>query len=413
MLERVVPSVVSILVEGATAKPIVIGAGGVPKEEEPKEPFRAGGSGVIIDAEKGIIITNNHVIANASNIGISLSDGRTTEAKLLGTDVATDVAVLQIPLKDLTALPLGNSDKLRVGDFVVAVGNPFGLEGTATQGIVSALMRTNIGYEIFENFIQIDAAVNPGNSGGALVDIDGNLVGINTATGAAKLRTQGISFAIPINMARAIAGELESHGTFKHGSLGIIAEDLNFMMASRMGLNITRGAAVEVVVPGSPADLAGIKPGEVIISIDGKTVRSHADSAALVWTSPIGTELTLELVSRNARRKVNVKVADIVVPPTPVAAPASAPSLEGAQLADLLPGFKAFGLIQGVRVLSPGAGLAAASGLHADDVITKVDMSTVRIPDDVFDAVSSKMGRYRLEVYRDGKTFWIWVGAPS
>jgi S1-C subfamily serine protease len=192
MLERVLPGVVSILNTGEKQRPVTIGAANpadAGKTEAPvKEPFQSGGSGVVIDAERGIILTNHHVVIDATRLDVALSDGRVAEAKLLGSDVATDVAVLQVPLKNLTAVPFGDSDKLRIGDFIAAVGNPFGLEGSASQGIVSALMRTDIGYEIFEDFIQVDAAVNPGNSGGALVDIEGRLVGINTATGSAKMQ---------------------------------------------------------------------------------------------------------------------------------------------------------------------------------------------------------------------------------
>ena len=416
MLERVLPGVVSILNTGEKMRPVTIGAANpadAGKPEAPlKEPFQSGGSGVVVDAEKGIILTNHHVIVDATRIDVSLPDGRIAEAKLLGSDVATDVAVLQIPLKNLTAVPFGDSDKLRIGDFIAAVGNPFGLEGSASQGIVSALMRTDIGYEIFEDFIQVDAAVNPGNSGGALVDIDGRLVGINTATGSAKMRTQGISFAIPVNMARAIAGELMDKGTFKRGALGIVTEDLNFAMAQDMKLDITRGAAVRTVVADSPAAKAGVKKGDIIVAIAKKPVRGHADYVARVSTTPVGRTLELELVSSQGRRSVKLAVADIVIPPT-VETPAMAlTSLKGLTLGAMLPGFAPFGQVQGARVLTAGD-VIAKSGLQADDVITKVDMSIVRSPQDVFDTVGNKMGRYRLEVYRGGKTFWLWAGSAG
>ncbi len=375
-----------------------------------KEPFRTGGSGVIVDADKGLIITNHHVVVDAFRINVVLSDGRGAEAKLLGSDIATDVAVLQIPLKGLTAVPYGDSDALRIGDFIAAVGNPFGLEGSASQGIVSALMRTDIGYEIFEDFIQIDAAVNPGNSGGALVDIEGRLVGINTATGSEKIRSQGISFAIPINMARLIAEELLANGIFRRGTLGMLTEDLSFAMAQQMGLNITRGAAVKLVAPGSPAAEAGIKQGDVIVSVADKPVRGHADYKALVASTPVGKALPVVLVSGLSRKELTLTVADITIAPMPEPAPISLTSLDGLTLGAILPGFKAFGVVQGARVLSVGSGPIARCGLKPDDVITKIDMSPVRSPQDVFDTASMKVGRYRLEVDRDGKKLWIWVG---
>ncbi|PPD26358.1 MAG: serine endoprotease DegQ [Hyphomicrobium sp.] len=414
MLARVLPGVVSVLIEGQRNKPVTIEAAGssgsAPIVPTPVvEPFQSGGSGVIVDAAKGIIITNQHVIVDATSIHVQLSDGRVTEAKLVGADVGTDVAVLQIPLKGLTAVPFGDSDRLRIGDFIAAVGNPFGLEGSASQGIVSALMRSDIGYEVFEDFIQIDAAVNPGNSGGALVDIEGRLVGINTATGAQKLRTQGIAFAIPINMARAVADELIRNGTFRRGVLGFLTENLNFEMAQQMNLTITRGAAVKSVFPNTPAAEAGIKKGDVIVAIAGKPVRGHSDYVARVSSTPIGQSLKVELVGTGGKRELTLMVSDVMVSPMAEVPPMGVKGLDGLSLGAMLPGFKAFGLVQGARVLNVGDGVVAASGLKVDDVITKVDMATVRTPQDFFDTTNSKMGRYRLEVFRDGRTFWIWL----
>lgn len=417
MLERVLPGVVSILVTGERERPITLEAASSSGEAKAapaavKEPFASGGSGIVVDAANGIIYTNHHVIVDATRIDVALSDGRVTEAKLLGTDVGTDVAVLKIALKDLTVVPFGDSDQLRIGDFIAAVGNPFGLEGSASQGIVSALMRTDIGYEIFEDFIQVDAAVNPGNSGGALVDIDGRLVGINTATGSAKMRTQGIAFAIPINMARAIAQELIEKGTFRRGVLGFTTEDLNFEMARQMNLNITRGAAVKSIIPGSPADKAGAKKGDIITAIGGKPVRGSSDYVARVSTTPIGKPLKLELLSGGEKKVVTLTVADIPVEPNAETPPMALTSLQGVTLGSLLPGFSAFGAVQGARVLAAD-GTIARSGLKAGDVITKVDSSIVRSPKDVFDYAESRMNRYRLEVYRGGKTVWIWAGSQE
>jgi len=414
MLSRVLPGVVSVLNTGERLKPITVEPAGssaqAPVQSAAvKEPFQSGGSGVIVDAEKGIIITNNHVIVDATRIDVALSDGRIVEAKLLGTDVGTDVAVLQIPLKGLTSVPFGNSDVLRIGDFIAVVGNPFGLEGSASQGIVSALKRSDIGYEVFEDFIQIDAAVNPGNSGGALVDIEGRLVGINTASGAAKLRTQGIAFAIPVNMVRAVADELMAKGTFKRGVLGFVTENLSYDSAKEMNLMITRGASVKAVLPGTPAAEAGVKPGDVIVAINGSPIRTHTDYVARASTTPIGKKLTIQLVSSKGTRDVTLTVTDVSVTPMGERPPMGLSSLNGLTLGAMLPGFKTFGLVQGARVLAVEGETLTRTGLKADDVITKVDTSTVRTPQDFFETASTKMGRYRLEVFRDGKTYWIWL----
>jgi serine protease DegQ len=414
MLARVLPGVVSVLNTGERLKPVTIepasSSAAAPVEPAAvKEPFQSGGSGVIIDAEKGIIITNQHVIIDAKRVDVVLADGRAVEAKVLGADVGTDVAVLQIPLKGLTAVPFGDSNRLRIGDFIAVVGNPFGLEGSASQGIVSALQRSDIGYEIFEDFIQIDAAVNPGNSGGALVDVEGRLVGINTASGAAKLRTQGIAFAIPVNMARTVANALIAKGTFKRGTIGLVTENLGFEAAQDMGLQITRGASVKHVFAGTPAAAAGVVKGDVIVAVDKKPVRANTDYIARASTTPIGQKLTLQLVSKAGKRDVAVTVADVQVTPMSEMAPMGLTSLNGLTLGALLPGFKAFGLVQGARVLGVDGETLTKTGLKADDVITKVDMATVRSPKDFYETAASKMARYRLEVYRDGKTLWIWM----
>jgi len=218
----------------------------------------------------------------------------------------------------------------------------------------------------------------------------------------------GISFAIPINLARSVASELERKGTFKRGALGFLTENIGFEMARAMNLSLTRGAAVVAVLPGSPAAAAGVKKGDVIVAIDGKPIRSHGDYVARVATTPIGQTLTVTLVGAGGRRELPMAVSDIVVPPTPEIAPSELASLKGLTLGAMLPGFKAFGVVQGARVLTV-EGSAARIGLKTDDVVAKVDTAIVRNPSDVFDAALSKMGRYRLEVFRDGRTFWIWV----
>ncbi|MGE3919135.1 MAG: trypsin-like peptidase domain-containing protein, partial [Hyphomicrobiaceae bacterium] len=250
VLAQVIPSVVTIRVTSVVPVPVEIKPGDSAEVDRPPRTrtARSGGSGVIIDAAKGHILTNNHVIDGAVAIEIVLSDGRLMPARLVGRDIGTDLAVVEVEDRRLAALPLGNSDTVRVGDVVLAIGNPFGLEGTATMGIVSASMRTNIGHEAFEDFFQIDAVINPGNSGGALVNTRGELVGINTAT-AGTAGNVGIGFAIPINMARTVKDEIVRHGRMQRGALGLIAEDLTYERAATLMSGTNRGALVTAVVP--------------------------------------------------------------------------------------------------------------------------------------------------------------------
>ncbi len=253
------------------------------------------GSGVIVDAANGYILTNNHVIEQADKISVKLRDGREFDAKLLGTDKASDIAVIQIPAENLTALPLANSESLQVGDFVVAIGNPFGLGQTVTSGIVSALGRTNLGIEGYEDFIQTDASINPGNSGGALVNLRGELVGINTAILAPGGGNVGIGFAIPINMADSIMQQLIEHGEVRRGELGITAQDLTPDLARAIGIDRNQGTVISRIQPASPAARGGLKIGDVILAIDGKPVRNSGDVRNRVGLLRVGTKLNMTI----------------------------------------------------------------------------------------------------------------------
>jgi len=253
------------------------------------------GSGVIVNAAKGYILTNNHVVEQADKISVTLRDGRQFDARLLGTDKASDIAVIQIPADHLTALPLADSEKLQVGDFVVAIGNPFGLGQTVTSGIVSALGRTGLGIEGYEDFIQTDASINPGNSGGALVNLRGELVGINTAILAPSGGNVGIGFAIPINMADSIMQQLIEHGEVKRGELGITAQDLTPELASAFGIDRTNGTVISRIEAGSPADRSQLKVGDVILEVDGKPVRNSGDVRNRVGLLRVGTHVNMTL----------------------------------------------------------------------------------------------------------------------
>jgi Do/DeqQ family serine protease len=263
MIERVVPAVVSISVHGKVetqenpllSDPFFRRFFGLPDEAQPQErEFRAAGSGVVVDPVRGYILTNNHVVENADEITVTLADRRRFPATKAGTDPATDLAVIQIKADNLSGLPLGDSDLLKVGDYVVAVGNPFGLGQTVTLGIVSALGRTGLGIEGYEDFIQTDASINPGNSGGALVNLKGELVGINSAIIGPSGGNVGIGFAVPIKMARSVMEQLIAHGEIKRGQLGVTIQDLTPELARGLKLDIEKGAVVSQVAAGSAAE---------------------------------------------------------------------------------------------------------------------------------------------------------------
>lgn len=315
MLRQVMPAVVSITVqarEPAEDNPLYkdlyyrrFFGNQAPAERQ----VLAAGSGVIIDAERGLILTNNHVIKNAERIGVALSNGRRIEAKLVGTDPATDIALISIAPSGLVALPLGNSDSLEIGDYVVAIGNPFGLGQTATFGIVSALGRTGLGIEGYEDFIQTDAAVNPGNSGGALVSVDGKLIGINAAIVGPSGGNVGIGFAIPINMAREVSDQIARFGKVTRGQFGVDAQDHPAAMPVALQAETPPGAMVTDVVPGSAAEKAGIQRGDVIIAIDGKPVFGAAQLRTRVSLVRAGATIDIEYLRDGKRGKVSVLIA--------------------------------------------------------------------------------------------------------
>ncbi len=259
------------------------------------------GSGVIIDKDAGLVLTNNHVIHKADEIVVTLNDGRQLQAKLVGTDPAADIAVIQIPADNLTELPIADSDQLRVGDFVVAIGNPFGLGQTVTSGIISALGRSGLGYE---DFIQTDASINPGNSGGALVNLRGELVGINTAILAPSGGNVGIGFAIPTNMAMTIKEALVKHGEVRRGLLGVTTQDLTPELMRAFDLKSRHGAVISRVQANSPAARAGLEPGDIILKVNGRKVKNSYAIRNIVGLLRIGDEITLEVLRGGERKTI-------------------------------------------------------------------------------------------------------------
>ena len=253
------------------------------------------GSGVIM-SEQGYILTNHHVISGADAIQVSLQDGRMVQAKIVGSDPETDVAVLKIDLKRLPVMTVGHSDRLRVGDVVLAIGNPFGVGQTVTMGIVSATGRNKLGINTFENFIQTDAAINPGNSGGALIDAEGNLVGINTAIFSRSGGNQGIGFAIPTSLAQSVMEEIIEHGRPVRGWLGVEAQVITPQIARALDLGDTNGVIVVGVVRGGPAHRAGLQPGDVLVAIDGKKITEAREALLTISGHKPGSRVKMEVL---------------------------------------------------------------------------------------------------------------------
>ncbi|MGE8209431.1 MAG: Do family serine endopeptidase [Stenotrophomonas rhizophila] len=329
------------------------------------------GSGVIIDANAGLVLTNHHVIDNADDVQVTLADGRTVKAEFIGSDRDTDIALIRIPADRLTALPLGNSDQLRVGDFVVAIGNPFGFSQTVTSGIVSAVGRSGIRGLGYQNFIQTDASINPGNSGGALVNLQGQLVGINTASfnpQGSMAGNIGLGLAIPSNLARDVVDQLVKHGVVVRGTLGVEAQNLTQQIAQGLGLNEARGALVTRVLAGSGAAAAGLRPGDVVVSANGQRVDSAQALHNMEGLAPVGSTLTLDIRRDGKAQQLKATLKEQA---RAVSGDTLDPRLAGATFVDLPESLRQAG-ISGVQVSEVKRGSrAASSGLAAGDVITE------------------------------------------
>ena len=317
VLERVTPAVVNISTQGARQQrnplmddPFFQYFFG-PRYERRSEPVQSLGSGVVVNAAEGLVVTNHHVVEGAAQILVTLSDGRDFEATLVGTDPKADIAVIQIEAENLTQLVWADSSELRVGDFCIAIGNPFGLGQTVTSGIVSALGRSGLGIEDVEDFIQTDASINPGNSGGALINLRGELIGINTAIVGPSGGNVGIGFAIPSNMASDLAEQLVEHGEVKRGGLGIVTQPLTLELAEAFGVKEGYGVVIGRVEEESPAQLAGLQRGDVITAIDGWPVHDVDEVRNRIGLVRLGQTLTVELVRDKLSRSVSVTVGEL------------------------------------------------------------------------------------------------------
>jgi serine protease DegQ len=324
------------------------------------------GSGVIVDAEQGLLLTNNHVIDGADDIQVTLADGRTLSGEFVGADPDTDVALVRIPAENLSAVKLADPRALRVGDFVVAVGNPFGLGQTVTSGIVSALGRQGLSGLGYQNFIQTDASINPGNSGGALVNLRGELVGVNTAIFSPSGGNVGIGFAIPVGLAQDVMRQLLAFGEVRRGSLGVESQDIDAAMAKLLGVTERRGAVITRVQEDSPADQAGLKPGDVVVAIDGAQVADRQALHNAEGLLPVDQPVRIAVLRDGRQREVEVVLKARVRELDGAALDAR---LDGARLAELPERLRQRGG-RGVRVEAVLQGSRAArNGLRPGDLI--------------------------------------------
>lgn len=377
MVKRVSPSVVNIATRGTIKEksgqrnpllddPFFRRFFDVPRERQ----FQSAGSGVIVDAKNGYIITNYHVVENASEITVTLLDNRSFSAKVIGSDEGADIAVLQAKQPNLVAMPLGDSSKLEVGDYVVAMGNPFGLQHTVTAGIVSALGRTGINPDGYEDFIQTDASINPGNSGGALVNLRGELIGINSAILSGSGGNIGIGFAIPVNLVKNVMDQLIKFGQVKRGVLGVNLYPVTSDIAKEFGVSEASGALVAGVAQGSAAERAGVKTGDIITSINGVAKKDPGELRYAIGLLHVGDRIDIGLLRDGKPRTVTAVIAERGDVEAANAVDINK-GLDGADLADAPDG--AGVLVKSLQDGSP----AAQAGLRANDLIVGVGRTPV------------------------------------
>jgi serine protease Do/serine protease DegQ len=415
MVEQVSPAVVNVATEGriqSSMNPLLADPFFRRFFNVPNQPMerrtQSLGSGVIVDAGRGLILTNNHVIANADQIEVGLLDGRHLKAELVGTDPETDIAVIKVPPQNLTEVKTADSSETRVGDFVVAIGNPFGLGHSVSSGIVSALSRSGLGIEGYEDFIQIDAPINPGNSGGALVNLRGELIGINTAIISPGGGSIGIGFAIPVGLALQVMEQLLKSGRVERGFVGVAAQDLTPELAEAFGLKAQKGAVVNSVQPDSPAETAGLLAGDVIVGLNSKPVNTAADVRNHIGLLKVGDKVEFDVLRDGKRKTLSASVKARAG--SDGGEPAAInPRLEGVSVGDLEPGHPLHGRVEGVVVaaVEPGS-YAWRSGLRPGDVIASVNRVKVRNLQDFLKQVDRKESSLVLQIIRgDAAAFLV------
>jgi len=408
LIEDVTPAVVNIAVMSASPEednplmqdPFFRRFFGLPDRPEPQ---LSAGSGVIVDAANGYVLTNHHVIKGAREVMVTLKDRRQLQAQVVGSDAGTDIAVLRIQSGRLKALPFGDSESLRVGDYALAIGNPFGLGQTVTSGIISALGRSGLNIEGYEDFIQTDAAINPGNSGGALVNLKGELIGINTAIIGPSGGNVGIGFAVPSNMARSVMMQIIRYGEVRRGRFGASSQDVTPELAQAMDLATGEGVVIVDVSDESPAERAGLRRGDVVTHVNGRRVRSSADLRNQVGLTPIGEELELRILRGREARTLRAKIEAVNAGG---GRGQTVPELAGAAVAD----YERNGKSQAVAVVrvernSPAWG----HGLRDGDIIAGVNRRRVRSVEELLSALKNTQRPLYLQIVRGDARFAIQV----
>lgn len=406
MLETVTPAVVNISVTRVQQMPDVFGFRGN-AQQPPVRRSRGAGSGVVVDSEEGYIVTNHHVIAGADTINVGLLDGRVLQAELIGSDEQTDIALLQVTAERLTAIELADASRMRIGDYVVAIGNPFGIGQTVTSGIISALGRAGINNDNYEDFIQTDAAINVGNSGGALVDLQGRLVGINTAIISGSGTSSGVGFAVPVDMLAAVMTHLERDGMVRRGQLGVIIRDHTPLVEETLQLGADHGALITQVMPDSVADQVGLQVSDLVVAIDGEPITSSRELRNAVGLAGVDQVLELGVLRDGEQTTVSALIVDSEDRSTVAAngddntgRRADESQFLGAQLLD------AAGAGVTVAEVAPRSP-AWAAGLQPGDVIEAVNRQPVATLRDFNQLINEEARVVALGVVREGQKLLV------